>query len=264
LKRLAATVLLALRVKPSLSFTRRQMRGEPGIHEYRLRRSGATVLIRHDADDPYVLAECFGRLAQYDPPPPVAAALEAAPPARVVDLGGNIGLFGLLAAERWPKAELVSFEPDPSNSELLDRVIAANDMGSRWRLIRAAAAPAPATLRFAAGRSSRSHAVEGEGPQGETIEVEAIDAFPELAGADLIKIDIEGGEWGLLSDPRLPELAARVIVLEYHGAGCPEDDARAAALSLLGGAGYRVETLHERPASADPREGLGVAWAWRA
>jgi FkbM family methyltransferase len=258
LKKLAATVLLALRVRPSLRFVIRQRREEPGVHEYAIRATGHHALIRHDADDPYVLAECFGRLSQYDPPPRVARVLESHPPSEVADLGGNIGLFGLLAAQRWPAARIVSFEADPANGELLDRVIALNGLGGRWRAVHSAAAPQAGTLRFATGRSSRSHAVEEGGT-----EVQAVDAFPLLAGADLVKIDIEGGEWGLLGDPRLAELSARVIALEYHGAGCPGEDPRATATSLLESAGYRVEILHERPASDDPREGLGVAWAWR-
>lgn len=262
MKRLAATLLLASRVRPAFAFARRQLRATPGVHEYEIRATGQRALIRHHTDDPHVLAECFGRLDQYRPPREVSERLAAEPPRRVVDLGGNIGLFGLLALDCLPDAELTSFEPDPDNAALLERVIELNGLTGKWRLERAAAAPAPATLSFAAGRSSRSHAVEGAAG-GETIEVEAVDAFGELQRAELIKIDIEGGEWALLADSRLDSLPARVIVLEYHGAGSPSADARGAAVSALQRAGYRVETRHEHDRGEDPREGLGVAWAWR-
>lgn len=261
MKRLAATLLLAARVRPSLAFARRQRRGEPGVSSYRLRAGGQTIFIRHDTDDPHVLAECFGRLAQYDPPRGPAAQLEREPPRVVVDLGANIGLFGLLAARRWPGCEIVGFEPDPANADLAQRCIDANGLGAEWRLKRAFAATAPGRVSFAAGRSSRSRAA-GAGAAG-TIEVESVDAFAELERADLIKIDIEGGEWPLLADPRLATLPARTIVLEYHGAGCPGSDPRAEAVAALQRAGYGVVTAHERDPGGDRSEGLGVAWAWR-
>lgn len=261
MKRLAATLLLASRVRPSIRFACRQRRAEPGAFAYRLRRSGQRIFIRHDSDDPHVLAECFGRLAQYDPPPRAAALLKHEPPRVVVDLGANIGLFGLLACQRWPGCEIVGFEPDPANAELAERCIEANGLAASWRLERAFAATAPGTVSFAAGHSSRSRAA-GAG-DAEAIEVESVDAFAELERAELIKIDIEGGEWPLLADPRLASLPARVIVLEYHGAGCPGDDPRAEAVAALEGAGYEVATTHERDPGADGREGQGVAWAWR-
>lgn len=262
MKRLAATLLLAARVRPSLAFARRQRRAQPGTAAYRLRSGGSRVFIRHDTDDPHVLAECFGRLAQYDPPAGPAAQLEREPPRVVVDLGANIGLFGLLALRRWPGCEVVGFEPDPANAALAQRCIDANGLAGAWRLERAFAATAPGKVSFAAGRSSRSRAA-GPGDAG-TIEVESVDVFPELERADLVKIDIEGGEWALLADPRLATLPARTIVLEYHGAGCPGSDPRTEAVAALQRAGYEVATAHARDPGGDGREGHGLAWAWRA
>ena len=261
MKRLAATLLLAARVRPSLAFARRQRRAEPGVSSYRLRAGGQTIFIRHDSDDPHVLAECFGRLAQYDPPAGPGALLEREPPRVVVDLGANIGLFGLLAAQRWPGCEIVGFEPDPANADLAQRCIDANGLAAQWRLERAFAATKPGSVSFAAGRSSRSRAA-GAADAG-TIEVESVDAFAELERADLIKIDIEGGEWPLLADPRLATLPARTIVLEYHGAGCPGPDPRTEAVAALQRAGYEVVTAHERDPGGDEHEGQGMCWAWR-
>jgi FkbM family methyltransferase len=265
-KRLAATLLLASRVRPALAFARRQLRREPGPSAYAIRANGRRIWIRHDTDDPHVLAECFGRLRAYEPPPGPAERLIAEPPRSVVDLGANIGLFGLLAIERFPACEVTGIEADPANADLLERCIEANGLGGRWRALRAFAAAAPGSVSFAAGRSSRSRSVAaGDAPAGDgAIEVEAIDVFPLLAAAELVKIDIEGGEWALLADPRLAELGAATIVLEYHGAGCPGADPRGAAVAALEGAGYRVTIVHERSgAELEPGEGQGVAWAWR-
>ena len=70
-------------------------------------------------------------------------------------------------------------------------------------------------------------------------------------------MDIEGGEWPILNDPRLAELRARAIVLEWHAVGCPEPDARAAALARLATAGY--VGLHE----SEDFGYRGLVWAWR-
>ena len=78
--------------------------------------------------------------------------------------------------------------------------------------IEAAAATADGTMRFADGFGGGSHvATEGAG-----IEVPAVDVYPHLRDADFVKIDIEGGEWPILADPRLADLDDLVLVMEYH------------------------------------------------
>jgi FkbM family methyltransferase len=261
LKKLVATLLLASRVRPSIPFVRRQRRGEPGEHEYEIRATGRRALIRHDSDDPHVLAETFGRLAQYEPPPPLAEELERRPPRSVVDLGANVGLFGLLALDRFPGCEVVGFEADPGNAAIHERVIERNGLGDRWSLVHAFAATAPGSVRFAAGRSSRSRAA-AETDAG-AIEVEALDAFPRLERADLVKIDVEGAEWELLADPRFASIPARAVVLEYHGAGCPSADPHAAAAEALERAGFGTLQTARSESPADEQEGLGTIWGWK-
>lgn len=92
---------------------------------------------------------------------------------------------------------------------------------------------------------------------GKTITVRTVDLFEQDHDVDLIKIDIEGGEWSILTDPRLGSLRADVIVLEWHASGCPEPDPRATAVRLLRAAGYRRLEESER------REHTGLLWAWR-
>ena len=45
------------------------------------------------------------------------------------------------------------------------------------------------------------------------------DVLGQIAEADLVKMDIEGGEWGILADPRIAR--QRALVLEYHPRGLP-------------------------------------------
>ena len=96
-------------------------------------------------------------------------------------------------------------------------------------------------------------ALDGE----DWVDVPVVDFFAE-PGADLVKIDIEGAEWALLSDPRLARLEARVIVMEWHALGCPDPDPACAAGRLLAGAGYVGQ--HRVPGRFPS---CGTIWAWR-
>jgi hypothetical protein len=48
------------------------------------------------------------------------------------------------------------------------------------------------------------------------------DVFPYMQECDLLKIDIEGGEWGLLADPRFASTSAKALVMEVHPEARPE------------------------------------------
>jgi FkbM family methyltransferase len=252
---------------------------------YRLRASGLDVFLRHRTRDVHILNEIFGGTGGrngYDPPEALAAAIDANPAPKVLDLGANIGLFGAYVLGRWPRAAIRSFEPDPTNLRLLTRTIAANELERRWSVADVAVANRAGEMSFAAGLFADSHlatseagrsahdasanascdgAVAPESPtpavSAQTITVRTVDIFEQDHDVDLMKMDIEGGEWSILTDARLSELRADVLVLEWHARGCPEPDARATTVRLLRDAGYsrleEVESGHDN----------GVLWAWR-
>jgi hypothetical protein len=119
------------------------------------------------------------------------------------------------------------------------------------------AAARDAQLPFIGGAFAESHVPAGAAAAGAPLH-EARDVLPLMAEADLVKIDIEGGEWPLLTDPRFADLPTRALVIEYHPAGCPGPDPRASVTALLRAAGYRTEEI------ADVPIGAGMLWAWRA
>jgi hypothetical protein len=80
----------------------------------------------------------------------------------------------------------------------------------------------------------------------------AVDVFPYLAEAALIKIDIEGAEMPLLTDPRFAELSAKIVLLEYH-----PPHSRMAVVGALEHAGYTVDPFDER------LPGIGELCAWK-
>jgi FkbM family methyltransferase len=249
-ERWVALALRAATVRGSVRFVARELRGRRTIARYRLRSSGRTVFIRHATGDVVTLGEVFDK-PDYAPPPPVRALLGAAP--RILDLGANIGLFGAYALGLWPEAEVIGYEADADNAAVHRRTLEANP--GRWTLVQAAATARDGTLTFVGGGVALSHAA-WEGEEG-TVEVVACDVLPKLAGADLVKIDIEGGEWAILGDERFPASAPRAVVLEYHPAGAPGPP-RVAVEARLREAGYELEPIWHRD------DGYGMLWAWRA
>ena len=215
--------------------------------------SGQIIVVRHRTRDLDIVAEVLIAPHAYEPPPAIAAELGG--PLRILDLGANIGTFGAFALGRWNVDRMRSFEPDPANAALLNDTIALNHANHRWSAHQAAVSNASGHMTFVSGQFAESRRAE----QGEAgIDVMMLDLFTLGDDTDLLKIDIEGGEWAILSDPRMVDLQARVIVIEWHWRFAPRADAHAAALDLLERAGYEVHADR-----VEPRAGTGLVWASR-
>jgi FkbM family methyltransferase len=250
---LLAVWLGAPTVRSSLPFALRELFHREGLRMYRLRSNDRRVAIRHGSGDIVILGEVFNR-RYYEPVGEAARVLSSA--SNILDLGGNVGLFGLFAADRWPAARIVAFEPDPDNVTVHEMTIDANDLGGRWQLVKAAAAAHDGHVSFAAGHAAVSHIADVAGGEG-TIEVQTVDVLPRIAEADLLKMDIEGGEWAILADPRFRMAPPRAVVLEYHLRMCPGPSPRREAEQALSAAGLHVQSTSDRG------DGQGVLWAWR-
>jgi len=227
-------------------------RGRVQIHQVQ----GGRVVLRHRTRDTDVFDEIFVGNLGYEPPPAVAMVFRDHPPQTVLDLGGNVGLFGVFVLTRWPAATITSVEPDSENLQLLTRCVQANGASARWKVIAACAASQPGVVAFSGGRlADSSIALDGEVV---TDQVLAVDAFELLMEADFAKIDIEGAEWDLLLDRRFAAAAPAVVVMEWHQRGCPAEDAYATVLDAFRLAGYEV-------AGDPPPPGYhyGTVWAWR-
>jgi FkbM family methyltransferase len=245
-ERVVSTLLRAALVQESARFTFRELTSRRGVRRYRLRESKLRIHLRHATPDIFGLEQAFLQRL-YEPPRAVSERLRRLDrPLRAVDLGGNIGTFGLHFLARFADASLTSFEPDPENARLLAATIEANHKDC-WQLVEACAAVEDGTVRFASGKFGLS----GTDEEG-NIDVAALDVFPYLADADMIKIDIEGSEWSLLADARFAGLAATVVHLEYHERLCPHRDPEAEARRSLQVAGFSLE-----PSRA------GTLWGWR-
>jgi FkbM family methyltransferase len=244
----AALLLRARTVRESTAFLARELARRSGAFAYTVRAGRAKVVVRHRSADPVTLGEVFHE-RHYEPPPEMPPFR----PVRIVDLGANVGYFGAFAVERWPGASVIAYEPDPSNAAVHSRAIELNQLGRRWVLRRAAAGCQSGRLRFHASADALSHASEA----GDLV-VPSEDVLPLLAEADLVKIDIEGGEWAILGDPRFVTAPPRRVVLEYHPNAAALPNPRDAARARLRAAGLSaMAPIFERA------DGYGMLWAWQ-
>jgi FkbM family methyltransferase len=240
-------------VSAPLAFVAGDLRG--GTRRHRT-HGGHAFLVRHRSRDIDVVAEILGRHA-YRMPAAVERRLGTG--LTVLDVGANVGLFGVYALEAWPVARLLSFEPDPANAALLERVLAVNDEAGVWHSVQAAVSTNRTPMRFLAEGTSHSRGAR-EDEAGILVRcVDLFDVLETTGGADVLKLDIEGGEWALLADPRWPAVDARAIVMEWHWRGAPPAGGRAGARAALRQAGFRIV---EVPSDA-PREDVGLIWGVR-
>lgn len=251
--RARSVLRLSQLVRERARFVARQAAGRRSVASYHLPSGPVAFHLRHRTDDVATLDQVVGQ-RHYVLPPQARQALDALDrPPEIVDLGANIGLFGVEMLNRFPRARVVAFEPDPGNAGILRRSVEANP-DRRWELHEACAGVAPGEVRFAAGAFANSRIAE----DGDGIVVPVEDVFPLLERADLVKIDIEGAEWPIVTDERFRRLTAGAIALEFHPYGCPEPDPEALAERVLREAGYEVS-----PAHLESLPGHGMVWAWK-
>lgn len=220
------------------------------VRTWRL-RSGAEVTLMHRRD-----TEAFHELflgGEYEPPPDLVPRL--AEVRRILDVGGNIGMFSNWAHARWPEAEITAFEPAPENATVFRSWLARSS--APVELIEAAAMVYTGRVRLGpgAGAGRQVSAVDSSAADLDTLA--AVDIFDHLVTADLVKIDIEGAEWPILADSRLSQLDEITLVMEYHRVGAPSLPAYDAARRLLESAGFTVGHHHPN------HWGHGVLWAWK-
>lgn len=222
--RLAAAIEISALVSSPSRFVVNHLLGRSATYAL---REGSRVCVRHKTSDPLVIREVFAARA-YQPPSGLKIGQ-----GRIVDLGGNIGASALWLTNAFPARPITVFEPDPGNAALLERCAALNER--QWTIVHAAASNRGGEMRFRSDLDWGSR-LDDTGD----ITVPTVDVLPYLRDAALVKIDIEGGEWDILTDPRLASVTTPVIVVEHHAHGAPNGNHRLAATTALEAAGYTV------------------------
>jgi FkbM family methyltransferase len=155
----------------------------------------------------------------------------------IVDLGANVGYSALYFAIHHPQAAIYAFEPHPAHFSRAEELIEANALADRVRLIQAAASTSDGEVRLSDNGTCSK--VVGDGSRT-TFSVPAVDLFSwcqTIGKIDLLKIDIEGGEYLFLGDPRFRDLDCANIVMEWHSTPT-RDDGAGWCIAALKAAGY--------------------------
>jgi FkbM family methyltransferase len=151
----------------------------------------------------------------------------------VYDLGAYTGFYSICAARKvGHEGTVIAFEPFEENAALLQRNIALNNVNIRVEC--SAVGSWSGTARYTALAGSEGRLSDG----GElTVPVTTIDQYVATHpghAPNAIKIDVEGGEMGVLEGARATLLAASpILLIEAHSPELRRD-----CLALLATLGY--------------------------
>lgn len=133
----------------------------------------------------------------------------------VIDCGSNIGISVLYFHSIHPKAEIIAFEPDENNFELLNKNINAATI-QHCQPHQAAIWTHNGTISFDATESEASHISENK--DGKQVKcVRLADILAQHEHVDFLKIDIEGAEYEVMKDCAKLLSHVQNMFLEYHG-----------------------------------------------
>jgi len=190
----------------------------------------------------FVLFEVFG-FGAYD--------VDLAPlgPVRtVLDVGANIGLASVFLADRLPDARFICVEPSADSFRLLERNLRQNV--PRADAIHAAVAAEPGRLAVEEGvhpgHTRTTHAAVAGAATVPALTLTGVLDHVGVPRADLLKLDIEGGEIPLLATAERWAHRVGAVLAEIHA-----PLTKAEALDQLAEHGFRPVPLPRRPQFAD-------------
>jgi FkbM family methyltransferase len=173
----------------------------------------------------------------------------ATAPKTILDLGGNVGLFSLYARDCFGDARIHCYEPNPELIPFLQ----ANLEGLDIQIHEKAVGIKAGSCTMETTSDNRCSAISaGEGD----IEIEGFESVIARFDSriDLLKIDIEGGEWPLLFETdSLTFQKVNRIVMEYH-------DTESRAFADLVNASERLGFLIDHHSK---NAGFGIVWLSR-
>ena len=182
----------------------------------------------------------------------------------VVDLGANMGFFTCQAAAAAPEIRVVSVEPLTPYREILLKNISENRF-DRVTVVAGAICGEPGqtiplTVWYNAAGELKTGQVPPDAARVETINAKGhtlpeVFALGNIGRCDLLKVDIEGAEYGLF-EKITPALWLKIsrVVMEVHK---DETHSGREIVEILERNGFRVHLRH--PDTATP-----LLWATRA
>jgi FkbM family methyltransferase len=164
----------------------------------------------------------------------------------IIDAGANIGLFALYAAREAPESKILAIEPFPATFERLEQAIGQHGLNGRVECLNCAlcGSDKPRTMRQT-HLPSQMQRVTNDSREGIAVPAQTLLQVMDRIGGtiDLVKMDIEGSEYEVLSNTAPKQLKRiRRLVLEYHGTVGEHNPQQ--LLAYLAEAGFRVRSDH--------------------
>jgi len=132
-------------------------------------------------------------------------------PTTILDVGGNVGMFSLVARHRFPRAVIHCYEPNPR----LQSFLRAHVRPLGVEVFEEAVGDRAGTVAMAGSHQSLFGTVvaDSEG----AVPMTAFDTAVERIGGKvgLLKLDCEGAEWGILENAKAFD-AVTTLTMEFH------------------------------------------------
>lgn len=169
----------------------------------------------------------------------------------IIDCGGNIGLSVIWFKRRYPESRITVFEADPEIAAILNNNIKALDLGG-VQIINAAINDRAGKVGFVSDKADSGRIVFGAGQK----RIDAVRLTDFITRpVDLLKLDIEGGEYAAFRD--LVESGkirkVKCLICEIHGTPNTRNDL-SEILSALARHGFSFTFNHARSAPDLPGE----------
>jgi len=180
------------------------------------------------------------------------------PEPRIIDAGAHIGVATLYFKKKYPMANIICFEPNPSTFSLLQKNIIQNNLED-VTLVSAALAtdrgevpfyignPKDGETPYTWGDSAARNKWLGENPNAyKTISVQAITLSEYLTKpVDLLKLDVEGSEEEVLREAGEKLRNIKQIFMEFHGSSTNPANDSGRLLELLRSNGFSFNITQE-------------------
>jgi FkbM family methyltransferase len=206
--------------------------------------TGLKLIIRQrPTTDLGIIREVFGAEIYACPFPMKKGEMQS-----IVDLGANVGYGVLYWFDKYPNIKIHAFEPHPINFKIATQHMELNSIPCGQIKLMPVAAGSVSAVMYITDEGAGSRVVDA--PESGATKIELIDVFDyidKVGPIDLLKIDIEGGEYALLSDVRFTSLTARVIALEFHP-NRQFSDPKAFCIEKLSAAGYVIHDASDTDA----------------
>lgn len=148
----------------------------------------------------------------------------------ILDIGANVGLFGLAARVVFPQAVIHCYEPNAA----LETYLAHQAKIARYDYFLEAVGREAGRVSLDVDPTESVHSTSYSDPVGAIPQIALRTALERFGGsADLVKMDCEGAEWEILEDLESWQ-RVRFLALEYHLNASADHDIIRSILVKLG------------------------------